>query len=164
MADHIVVSVQGRILSLRLDRPEKKNALTRGMYLGMTEAIRQAEADPAVRVVLITGAQDCFTAGNDLMDFANAKPGETSPAILYLQTLAAAQKPVIAAVGGVAVGIGTTMLLHCDLVYAAADARFQLALRQPGPLSGSGFQHAAAGIDGPSSRSRSVVLWGTVQR
>ena len=60
------------------------------------------------------------------MDFANAKPGETSPAILYLQTLAAAQKPVIAAVGGVAVGIGTTMLLHCDLVYAASDARFQL--------------------------------------
>ena len=60
------------------------------------------------------------------MDFANAKPGETSPAILYLQTLAAAQKPVVAAVGGVAVGIGTTMLLHCDLVYAASDARFQL--------------------------------------
>jgi enoyl-CoA hydratase/carnithine racemase len=126
MAEHIVVSVQDRILFLRLDRPEKKNALTRGMYLGMIEAVRQAEADPAVRVVLISGTQDCFTAGNDLMDFANAKPGETSPAILYLQTLAGAQKPVIAAVGGVAVGIGTTMLLHCDLVYAAADARFQL--------------------------------------
>lgn len=126
MAEHIVVSVQDRILQLRLDRPEKKNALTRGMYLGMIEAIQQAEADPAVRVALITGTQDCFTAGNDLMDFANAKPGETSPAILYLQTLAAAQKPVVAAVGGVAVGIGTTMLLHCDLVYAALDARFQL--------------------------------------
>jgi enoyl-CoA hydratase/carnithine racemase len=125
MAENIVVSVQDRILLLRLDRPEKKNALTRAMYLGMIEAIRQAEADSAVRVVLITGAEDCFTAGNDLMDFANAKPGETSPAILYLQTLAAAQKPVIAAVGGVAVGIGTTMLLHCDLVYAASDARFQ---------------------------------------
>ncbi len=126
MAEHIIVSVQDRILSLRLDRPEKKNALTRGMYLGMIEAIRQAEADSAVRVVLITGTQECFTAGNDLMDFANAQPGETSPAILYLQTLAGAQKPVIAAVGGVAVGIGTTMLLHCDLVYAATDARFQL--------------------------------------
>jgi enoyl-CoA hydratase/carnithine racemase len=126
MAEHIVVSIQDRILSIRLDRPEKKNALTRGMYLGMIEALAQAENDSAVRVVLITGTQDCFTAGNDLMDFANAKPGETSPAIVYLQTLAAAQKPVVAAVAGVAVGIGTTMLLHCDLVYAAPDARFQL--------------------------------------
>jgi enoyl-CoA hydratase/carnithine racemase len=126
MAEHIVVSIQDRILSIRLDRPEKKNALTRGMYLGMIEALEQAENDSAVRVVLITGTQDCFTAGNDLMDFANAKPGETSPAIVYLQTLAAAQKPVVAAVAGVAVGIGTTMLLHCDLVYAAPDGRFQL--------------------------------------
>jgi len=126
MAEHIVVSIQDRILSIRLDRPEKKNALTRDMYLGMIEALEQAETDSAVRVVLITGTQDCFTAGNDLMDFANAKPGETSPAIVYLQTLAAAQKPVVAAVAGVAVGIGTTMLLHCDLVYAAPDARFQL--------------------------------------
>ena len=126
MAEHIVVSVQDRILTLRLDRPEKKNALTRGMYMGMIEALQQAESDSNVRVVQIMGTETCFTAGNDLMDFANAKPGETSPAILYLQTLAAAQKPVMAAVGGVAVGIGTTMLLHCDLVYAAPDARFQL--------------------------------------
>jgi enoyl-CoA hydratase/carnithine racemase len=126
MAEHIVVSVQDRILTLRLDRPEKKNALTRSMYLGMIEALKQAEADSSVRVILITGTEVCFTAGNDLMDFASAKPGETSPAILYLQTLAAAQKPVMAAVGGVAVGIGTTMLLHCDLVYAAPHARFQL--------------------------------------
>src|SRR5579871_5106721 len=126
MAEHIVVSIEDRILTLRLDRPEKKNALTRGMYLGMIEALKQADADPNVRVVLITGTEVCFTAGNDLVDFANATPGETSPAIAYLQALAATQKPVIAAVGGVAVGIGTTMLLHCDLVYAASDARFQL--------------------------------------
>ena len=126
MAENIVVSVQDRILSIRLDRLEKKNALTRGMYLGMIEALQQAEADANVRVILISGTQDCFTAGNDLADFAAAKPGETSPAITYLEALAATQKPVIAAVGGVAVGIGTTMLLHCDLVYAAAGARFQL--------------------------------------
>src|SRR5438270_8024912 len=125
MAEHIVVSVENRILTLRLDRPEKKNALTRGMYLGMIEALKQAEADTNVRVVLITGTEVCFTAGNDLMDFANAKPGETSPAILFLQTLAAAQKPVIAAVRGGAVGIGTHMLVHCDPVYAASAARFQ---------------------------------------
>jgi enoyl-CoA hydratase/carnithine racemase len=126
MAEHVAVEIQDRVLSIRLDRLEKKNALTRSMYLGMIEGLKQAETDPQVRVVLITGSQDCFTAGNDLMDFANAKPGETSPAITYLQTLAAAQKPVVAAVGGVAVGIGTTMLLHCDLVYAGSDSRFQL--------------------------------------
>jgi enoyl-CoA hydratase/carnithine racemase len=126
MPEHIVVSVQDRILSIRLDRLEKKNALTRDMYLGMIEALKQADANPDVRVVTISGTPDCFTAGNDLVDFANARPGESSPAILYLQTLAAMQKPVIAAVGGVAVGIGTTMLLHCDLVYAATNARFQL--------------------------------------
>ncbi len=145
MAEHIVVSAQDRILTLRLDRPEKKNALTRGMYLGMIEALKQAEADSNVRVVLITGTEMCFTAGNDLMDFANAKPGETSPAILYLQTLAAAQKPVMAAVGGVAVGIGTTMLLHCDLVYAAPDARFQLPFVNLGlcPEAGSSALLAA---------------------
>ena len=126
MPEHIVVSIQDRVLSIRLDRLEKKNALTRDMYLGMIEALKQADANPDVHVVIISGTQDCFTAGNDLVDFANAKPGESSPAILYLQTLAATQKPVIAAVGGVAVGIGTTMLLHCDLVYAATNARFQL--------------------------------------
>jgi enoyl-CoA hydratase/carnithine racemase len=141
MAEHISVSVQERVLTIRMDRLEKKNALTRGMYLGMIEALEQAQADAAVRAVLITGSPDCFTAGNDLMDFANAKPGETSPAIVYLQTLAAAQKPVMASVGGVAVGIGTTMLLHCDLVYASATARFQLPFVNLGlcPEAGSSF-------------------------
>jgi len=115
-----------RVLSIRMDRPEKKNALTRTMYIAMTDALRQAEANAAVRAILITGTADCFTAGNDLVDFANAAPGESSPAIAFLQTLAAAEKPVVAAVNGTAIGIGTTMLLHCDLVYAASSARFQL--------------------------------------
>lgn len=141
MAEHISVSIQDRVLTIRMDRPEKKNALTRGMYLGMIEALEQAQADAAVRVIVITGSQECFTAGNDLVDFANAKPGETSPAILYLQKLAATEKPVLAAVGGVAVGIGTTMLLHCDLVYASAAARFQLPFVNLGlcPEAGSSF-------------------------
>ena len=86
MAEHIVVSIEDRVLTLRMDRPEKKNALTRGMYLGMIEALKQADANPDIRAVLITGTETCFTAGNDLVDFANAKLGETSPAILYLQT------------------------------------------------------------------------------
>ncbi|HZU32153.1 MAG TPA: enoyl-CoA hydratase [Candidatus Angelobacter sp.] len=126
MAENIVTAIQNRVMSIRMERPEKKNALTRAMYLGMVDALKQADADPNARVILISGTQDCFTAGNDLIDFANAKPGESSPAILYLETLIAAQKPVIAVVNGVAVGIGTTMLLHCDLVYAGSSARFQL--------------------------------------
>lgn len=126
MSEHISVTSQDRILTIRMQRPEKKNALTREMYLSMNQALQQADAESSVRVILITGTQDCFTAGNDLVDFANARPGEASPAILYLQTLAATKKPIVAAVSGFAVGIGTTMLLHCDLVYADSTARFQL--------------------------------------
>src|ERR1051326_3563333 len=108
MADNISVLVQDRVLTLRMERLEKKNALTRGMYLGMIEALKQAEADPGVRVIVITGAQDCFTAGNDLVDFANARPGEPAVALQYLEVLAAAGKPGIAAGGGAAGGMGPT--------------------------------------------------------
>src|ERR1051326_663451 len=109
-----------------MERPEKKNAITRAMYLAMIDGLRQGAADATVRVVLISGSQECFTAGDDIADFASAKPGDPAVALHYLEALAAFEKPVVAAVAGVAVGIGTTMLLHCDLVYAAPDARFQL--------------------------------------
>lgn len=141
MADNISATVEDRVLTIRMERPEKKNALTRAMYVGMIEALRQADADAAVRVVMITGSESCFTAGNDIGDFASAKPGEPAVALQYLEELASAQKPVIAAVSGVAVGIGTTMLLHCDLVYAAQGARFQLPFVNLGlcPEAGSSF-------------------------
>jgi enoyl-CoA hydratase/carnithine racemase len=126
MADQIVVDIQDRVQWIRMDRPEKKNALTGAMYAAMTEALTRADADAGVRAVVITGSVDCFTAGNDLADFANARPGQPAPAIRYLETLAATGKPVLAGVSGVAVGIGTTMLLHCDLVYASSSARFML--------------------------------------
>jgi enoyl-CoA hydratase/carnithine racemase len=126
MSDQILVEVQERVLTVRINRPEKKNALTQAMYASMIAAFRRAEADADVRVVFITGTDDCFTAGNDLADFANAPREGPSVAIQFLETLAAAQKPVVAAVSGVAIGIGTTMLLHCDLVYAGTNARFQL--------------------------------------
>ena len=78
MPDQVLVGVQGRILTIRLNRPEKKNALTFEMYTVLTEALTKADGDPAVRVVLITGGPDCFTAGNDLADFAAAKPGQVA--------------------------------------------------------------------------------------
>ncbi|MGQ0547002.1 MAG: enoyl-CoA hydratase [Betaproteobacteria bacterium] len=115
-----------RIARIEFDRPEKKNALTAEMYAQLTEALAAAGHDPQVRAVLLQGNRDCFTAGNDVSDFLKRKPGETSPVFGLFQVLPALEKPVVAAVAGPAVGIGTTLLLHCDLVYAAEDARFQL--------------------------------------
>ena len=116
MPDQVLVGVQDRILTIRLNRPEKKNALTFEMYTGLTEALTKADGDPAVHVVLITGAPDCFTAGNDLADFAAAKPGQVSPAIGYLETLAAAfflRLVVTAALGaaGCFLRLGTRKIL-----------------------------------------------------
>ncbi len=115
------------VLCIEIDRPEKKNALTAAMYQGMADAIKSAEADAKVRVVLIHGKPDVFTAGNDLQDFLDNPPRDDArPVFQFLYGISRAQKPIVAAVAGVAVGIGTTMLLHCDLVYAAPNARLQL--------------------------------------
>lgn len=139
MAENIVAVASNGVLTIRMNRPEKKNALTRAMYIALMEAIRQAEVDATVRVILLAGADDCFTAGNDIADFAAARPGEAPVALEYLRALAAAKKPVVAAVAGFAIGIGTTMLLHCDLVYAGETARFQLSFVNLGlcPEAGS---------------------------
>ena len=126
MQNHVVFERDTSLAIIRLNRPEKKNALTLAMYRLLIAALEQAEADESVRVVLITGTPDCFTAGNDLADFASASSDGPRDAIHFLEKLRAAQKPVIAAVNGLAIGIGTTMLLHCDLVYAGSGARFQL--------------------------------------
>ncbi len=128
MSTHVRTSTAERIASVELHRPEKKNALTGEMYLAMSEAITRAEADASVHVILLHGQPDCFTAGNDLADFlaAGAGAGVATPAIGFLSAIRTARKPIVAAVGGVAVGIGTTMLLHCELVYASPGARFQL--------------------------------------
>jgi enoyl-CoA hydratase/carnithine racemase len=121
----IKTEIRERIATIELVRPDKKNALTSAMYAAMTGALAAAESDPGVRAVLIHGARDCFTAGNDLKDFLEG-PSGASQALRFVSALSKVGKPVIAAVGGPAVGIGTTLLLHCDLVYAAPDARFQL--------------------------------------
>jgi enoyl-CoA hydratase/carnithine racemase len=115
-----------RIARIRFDRLDKKNAITAEMYAQLGRALAAADADRDVRAVLLHGSEDCFTSGNDLGDFLKRASGETSPAQMLFDTLPKMQKPVVAAVGGPAVGIGSTMLLHCDLVYAADNARFQL--------------------------------------
>lgn len=116
----------GRVARVRFDRPDKKNAITAEMYLQLAEALAAADADPEARAVLLHGSADCFTAGNDVADFLQRPPsGEGSPTWRLFEVMPFIQKPIVAAVGGPAVGIGCTMLLHCDLVYAADNARFQ---------------------------------------
>ena len=116
-----------RVARIRFDRPEKKNAITAEMYAQLADALAAADADAEVRAVLLHGTAECFTAGNDVADFLKRAPGgEGSPTWRLFEVLPALQKPIVAAVGGAAVGIGSTLLLHCDLVYAASNARFQL--------------------------------------
>lgn len=126
MTGFIACSTEDGILTIRFNRPEKKNALLTGMYSGAAAALRDAAAETDVRVVVITGTGDSFTAGNDLKDFLANPPAPDAPVFAFMHTLAAFPKPVVAAVNGLAIGIGTTLLLHCDLAYAVPGAVFQL--------------------------------------
>lgn len=123
----VLTERQGAILRVQINRPDKKNALTRAMYDAMASALHDADADRDVRVVLLHGAGEGFTAGNDLRDFLDNPPRTAdSPVVRFMTALSGAATPVVAAVHGTAIGIGTTMLLHCDLVYAAETARFHM--------------------------------------
>jgi enoyl-CoA hydratase/carnithine racemase len=115
------------VATIEIARPEKKNALTQAMYTAMAEALAAADADASVRAILITGQPGVFTSGNDLEDFMQRPPaGEDSPVFRFMNALLDTGKPVIAAVTGAAIGIGTTMLLHCDLVYVSDEARLAM--------------------------------------
>jgi enoyl-CoA hydratase/carnithine racemase len=124
----IEVERDGAVQRIAINRPEKKNALTAEMYIALAEAIEQAETDPAVRVLLLYGKGDAFTAGNDLQDFMQKpwKGQAMPPAVRFIHAVAHAQKPVVAAVHGLVVGVGTTILLHCDLVYAATETNMMM--------------------------------------
>ncbi|MBV9747517.1 MAG: enoyl-CoA hydratase/isomerase family protein [Acetobacteraceae bacterium] len=143
------------VVEVRLNRPGKKNALTGAMYGAMADALAQAGASVSARVVLFSAEGDTFTAGNDIGDFL-AMAGEfaETPPARFIRALVTFEKPMVAAVQGLAVGVGTTMLLHCDLVYAAPQARFSTPFVDMGlvPEAGSsallpsriGYQRAAA--------------------
>ncbi len=128
MTDAIQIENRARIRLISMTRPDRKNALTHAMYSSMAEAIDSAQHDPAVRVVAITGTGDAFTAGNDLQDFMASPPNldaeEWPPVYKFLRAICHAEKPLAAIVNGVCVGVGTTMLLHCDFAYAARSAVF----------------------------------------
>src|SRR5438034_11136051 len=122
----ILVKTEGRVAHVELARPEKKNAITAEMYVMLADALAAADADPQVRAILLHGSQDCFTAGNDVGDFLSRPAGAEPPVVELFKVLPGLAKPIVAAVGGPAVGIGSTMLLNCDRVYAATGARFPL--------------------------------------
>ena len=129
MTDHVTVEDRNGVRTIRFNRPEKKNALTRAMYSAAAEAIENGNDDKSVRVYVLGGQDGMFTAGNDLMDFMEAPPhigaADTPPVERFMRALLNASKPVIAEVDGVAVGIGTTLLMHCDLAYASTRAQFK---------------------------------------
>lgn len=142
MSEHLLVDRSEAVLTLSMHRPDKKNALTRDMYSAMAEAINAAQTDDSLRAVIIQGDESCFTSGNDVADFIDVPPaGPNSPVYEFLKAICHASKPLIAAVNGPAVGVGTTMLLHCDLVYVADDAKLKMPFVNLGlcPEAGSSF-------------------------
>jgi enoyl-CoA hydratase/carnithine racemase len=126
MSEHILSVAANGVLHIEISRRGKKNSLTQAMYAALSDELEKADADDSVRVVLLRGQDDLFTAGNDLQDFLSRKSSDPSEGMRFMHVIAAFGKPLVAAVAGNAIGIGTTMLLHCDLVYAADNARFQL--------------------------------------
>lgn len=130
---YVLCQQQQSVLQITLNRPQKKNALDQQMYRDLSSALQRAESDDSIHVVLLQGAEHCFSAGNDLQDFLGA--GELNsehPTVQFLYTLAGFSKPLVAAVSGLAIGIGTTALLHCDLVYASEQVRFAMPFTQLG--------------------------------
>lgn len=127
MTDHIQSEFSDRILTLRINRPEKKNALTQAMYASLAQRINEAAGNPEVRVLVLTGQPDCFTAGNDMQDFLAATASLTeNPTIKFMQALAEFPKPVVAAASGMAIGVGVTLMLHCDLIYCGEQTRLSM--------------------------------------
>lgn len=121
----ILTTNDAGIMTITLNRVDKKNAITSAMHTSMADALQQAASEGAIRVVLIQGHEAIFCAGNDIGEFLNHRPtAEESPVYRFLQTISTFLKPLIAALCAAVVGVGTTMLLHCDLVYAGDNAVF----------------------------------------
>lgn len=167
-------TLEGQVLTLSFNRPEKMNALNRSMYSDLAKALNDAAGDFAVRAVIITGEGEHFTAGNDIVDFMNNPPtSESSEVAQFLAALLEFPKPLLAAVRGNAIGVGTTMLLHCDVVVAAPTAKFSMPFASLGlvPEAGSsllfpqlvGYQRAAKiFMTGESFTTEAAVEMGLV--
>lgn len=154
----ILTSTAGGVCTIELSRRDKRNAITTEMYRGMSDALDESARDAAVRAVLLRGQDDCFTAGNDLGDFLDPASREAAQGHRFLQAIAGFPKPIVAAVAGPAVGIGTTMLLHCDLVVASDAARFQLPFVSLGLCPEAGSSMLLPQMAGPRLAAELLLL------
>ena len=146
------------VLFLGFNRPDKKNAITLDMYRAITAAFKAAQADDTVRVVLVHGSPDTFTSGTDLADFLSEPMDEKSPIPAFLEALSHFEKPIVAAVNGPAIGIGTTMLLHCDLVYADTTAKFSVPFINLGAVPEGGSSYLMPRIMGNVRAAELLML------
>ena len=159
MTRDILIAKTDRVLSLQLNRPDKKNALTGAMYDAMREALAASNDDPDVRVVFIHGQPDCFTAGNDLAEFQDLERiRRERPAMKFLEVISTVVKPIVVAVNGPAVGIGTTLLLHCDLAYAGQSTRFQMPFAALGLCPEGSSSYALARLAGHVQAAELLML------
>jgi enoyl-CoA hydratase/carnithine racemase len=156
----IKTAVLNGVFTLEIARPEKKNALTGEMYAQMAQGLVAATADPAVRSVLITGQPGIFTSGNDIEDFMKrgSMPVAESPAFQFMQALIGCDKPVVVAVTGAAIGIGTTLLLHCDLVYVSDEARLAMPFVTLGLVPEFGSSLLVPQLMGPRKAAEKILL------
>lgn len=159
----ILSSTEAGVLTLRFNRPDKKNAILQSMYSALAEQINAAATDPSVRVLVIAGSGDSFSAGNDMVDFMKAAQtggsGGESPTIRFMNALANFPKPAIAAVHGLAIGVGVTLLFHCDLVYASESSRFQMPFVNIGIVPEYASTYLMPRIMG-HARAMELVLFG----
>ena len=159
MTKDILVSKSNRVLTIALNRPDKKNALTGAMYDAMRIAIAESNGDAEIRVVFIHGQPDCFTAGNDLSEFQDLeRMRRERPAMKFLEVISTAIKPIVVAVNGPAVGIGTTMLLHCDLAYAGQSTKFQMPFAALGLCPEGSSSYALARMAGHVQAAELLML------
>jgi len=165
MSQHVLVTTADRITTIRIDRAEKRNAITLEMYGALRSGLAAAAADRDVRAVIIRGAPTCFSAGNDLNDFVRANQGgggDLEAPLGFLRSLATFDKPLIAAVHGVAIGIGTTLLLHCDLVFAAPSAQFKTPFVDLGLVPEAGSSVLLPALIGERRAAQMLLLGETV--
>ena len=154
----VVVEHRGATTRLTMSNARKKNAIGKSMYLDLAVSLNEAAADPDVRVVWLRGANGVFTSGNDIGEFEETVTGENPPTLQFFKALINFPKPIVAQVEGPAIGIGATMLLHCDLVFAAEDAEFQFPFVNLGLLPEAGSTHLLPRLLGQAKAAELLLL------
>lgn len=162
MNDTLLASHADGILTLTLNRPQRRNALDAATYLALAQALRAAQHDAQTAAIILTGTGEHFTAGNDLREFQAERPAGDSPGLTFLRALIDCDVPVLAAVEGHAVGVGATLLLHCDFVYAGQDARLRLPFLALGLCPEGGSSQVLAHIAGARRAAEWLMLGDTI--